>query len=65
MKVDEIRQLDDAALSEEIKKAEIDIMRLRMENAVGGNDNPLAIRYRKKDVARMKTILRQRNEEGR
>lgn len=65
MKVDEIRQMDDAALSEEIKKAEIEIMRFRMGNSIGDNDNPLAIRYRKKDVARMKTILRERKTEGR
>jgi large subunit ribosomal protein L29 len=60
MKIDEIREMNDADLREEIAKAETEIMNLRMGNTIGTVDNPLQIRFRKRDVARMNTVVRER-----
>jgi large subunit ribosomal protein L29 len=60
MKIDEIREMNDADLREEIAKTETEIMNLRMGNTIGTIDNPLQIRFRKRDVARMQTVARER-----
>jgi large subunit ribosomal protein L29 len=61
MKVDEIREMDEAAILETISSTEKEIMGLRMKNTIGDNENPLLIRERKRDVARMKTVLREKS----
>ena len=60
MNIQEIRELDDAGLNEELAKAEKEVFTLRMNNVIGNNDNPLAIRFRKRDIARMKTVQKER-----
>lgn len=60
MKVEEIREMDDAGINAAIEAAEKEVMVLRMKNTIGDNDNPLLIRDRKRDVARMKTVLKER-----
>jgi len=60
MKVEEIREMDDASILKGIDDAEKEVMTLRMKSTVGTNDNPLLIRDRKRDVARMKTVLKER-----
>lgn len=62
MKIDQIRDMDTAALQEELKSAEREMMDLRMGNAIGTLDNPLEIRFKRRDIARMKTVLQQRQK---
>lgn len=60
MKIQEIRDMDVKDIHEEITNAEKEVMLMRMGNAIGSVDNPLAIRSKKRDIARMKTVLRER-----
>lgn len=60
MKIEDIRGLDDASILKSIDETEKEVMTLRMKNVVGDNDNPLLIRDRKRDVARLKTVLKER-----
>jgi large subunit ribosomal protein L29 len=60
MIIQDVREMESAAITTAIDAAEKELMALRMKNKIGDNDNPLLIRDRKRDVARMKTVLRER-----
>lgn len=60
MKVQEVREMDSPAIEVAIDATEKELMGLRMKNKIGDNENPLLIRDRKRDVARMKTVLTER-----
>jgi len=60
MKIHEIREMDDAAIREGIEEREKEMMHLRMGNAIGTVENPLQIRFKRRDIARMKTVLTER-----
>ena len=60
MSIQEIREMEDGVIREEIVSLEKEIMHLRMGNVIGSVDNPIQIRQKKRDVARMKTVLRER-----
>lgn len=60
MRAEDIREMEQATVLEALSSAEQEIMGLRMKNTIGSNENPLIIRGRKRDVARMKTVLRER-----
>ena len=63
MKIDDIREMDNEALLVEIDSLEKDIMHLHMSNTIGTSENPVEIRSKKRDVARMKTVIRERDLE--
>jgi large subunit ribosomal protein L29 len=60
MKAHEIRELEETVIREEIGKLEKELMSLRLGNPIGLNENPVEIRYKRRVVARMRTILRER-----
>ena len=60
MKIEEIRGLDDKTLHQEIENMEKELLHLRLGNAIGTVENPVQIRGKRKDVARMKTVLTER-----
>ncbi len=62
MKIDIIRDMESPAIQEEILDCEKGLMALRMGNAIGTTDNPLQIRFKKRDVARLKTVLNERKK---
>lgn len=57
MKIEEIRALDPAAIRENINTQQRDLMGARMSNKIGNLDNPVEIRERRKNIARLKTVL--------
>jgi len=57
MKANEIRELDEASIREEIDKLERELMHLRMGAKIGSIENPMRIRAARKDIARLKTVL--------
>jgi large subunit ribosomal protein L29 len=63
MKIADVRDMENQALMEEIDRLEKDIMHLRMANTIGTSENPVEIRSKRRDVARIKTVLRQRELE--
>ncbi len=63
MKVEQIREMSTEDIREEISTQERALMEMRMGNAIGTLDNPLELRFKRRDVARMKTVLHERERE--
>lgn len=60
MKTKEIRQMSDADLQNSLKDLKVELFNLRFQLATGQLDNPMRISGVKKDIARIKTIVRER-----
>ena len=64
MRADEIRELSDAEVRTRVAELEEERFRLRFRAATETLEDPLRLRLIRKDVARMKTILREREREA-
>ena len=62
MKTVEIRDLKDAEIRESMAEKQEELFRLKFRSATQQLENPSLIRALRRDVARMKTILREREE---
>lgn len=60
MKVKEIRELTTEEINTKIIESKDEIFKLRMQQATGSLEKPSRIHELRKDVARMKTILAER-----
>ena len=60
MKAIKIRELSDAELVAREKELKSELFNLRFQSATGQLNNPQRINECKKDIARIKTIIRQR-----
>ena len=60
MKASESRELSNAELNEKLTALKAELFNLRFQLAVNQLDNPTRIKAVKKDIARIKTIQRQR-----
>jgi len=56
----EVRELSDAELAGKVKTLKEELFNLRFQLATRQLDNPMRIRDVKKDIARVKTIQRER-----
>jgi len=63
MKATEVRELKPAELEEKLGELKKDLFHLRMAHATNQLDNPIRIRDIKRDIARVKTVLREKNGE--
>ena len=59
MKATEIRKMSTAELETKLADLKKDLFTLRMQHATNQLDNPLQIAVVKKDIARIKTIIRE------
>ena len=59
MKASEIRNMTAAEIRARIEELEEELFRLRFRHGNQGGDNPLRLRYIHRDIARMRTILRE------
>ena len=59
MNVKELRDKTPVELEEQLKKLKEELFNLRFQNAINQLDNPTRIAAVKKDIARVKTILRE------
>ena len=64
MKTNEIRKLSTEEINKKIAESKEELFNLRMKQATGSFENPSRIRELRKTVARLKTILREREIEG-
>ena len=64
MKASEIRSMTPEQLNEKRVGLKKDLFYLRMQHATYQLDNPLKIRETKHDIARVKTMLRQKELSG-
>ena len=60
MKAAEIQKLSGEDLQAKLKEARAELFNLRFQKATGQLSNPLSIREVKRDIARVKTILKER-----
>ena len=59
MKATELRTKSVAELNEELTKLKEELFNLRFQHAINQLDNPMRINAVKKDIARIKTVLRE------
>ena len=59
MKASEIRKMSEAELGEKLVSLKKDLFFLRMQHATNPLDNPVKIAEVKRDIARVKTIIRE------
>ena len=60
MKNSKVKEMSSPELEKELNELKMELFKLRFSHATNGLDNPLKIKEVKKDIARIKTILRQR-----
>ena len=63
MKVKEIREKSSSDLEKELSELKSELFKLRFQLATNGLDNPMKIKEAKKDIAKIKTVLRERELE--
>ena len=60
MKAEEIRDMGDLGIEELIAQRQEELFRLRFRSATQPLENPALIKQLRRDIARLKTILRER-----
>ncbi len=60
MKADEIRELTDDEIHARVDQMQEELFRLRFRAATSELDNPMLLRSLRRDVARLKTVIRER-----
>ena len=60
MKAKELREMSAAELEAKLADLKKDLFFLRMQHATNQLDNPLKINVVKKDIARIKTVIREK-----
>ena len=59
MKINEIRDLSSQEIVDKIKDLKEELFNLRFQNAMNQLDNPMRIAAVKKDIAKLKTVLKE------
>lgn len=60
MKSNKIREMNDKELQDELKELKSEFFKLRFQYATNQLENPMKLNLIKKDIARVKTIIRER-----
>ncbi len=60
LKNNKIREMSSPELEKELGELKTELFKLRFSLATNGLDNPMKIKEVKKDIARINTVLRQR-----
>ena len=60
MKINKLREMSSPELEKELGELKTELFKLRFGFATNGLDNPMKIKETKKDIARVKTILKER-----
>ena len=61
MKANEIRELSGEEILEKINSWEEELFNLRFQAKMGQLSNPLQLRYIRREIARAKTVLNEKN----
>ena len=64
MKAEKIREMGSDELAAKQKELSEQLFRLRFQKALGQLDNPLRLREVRRDIARVQTILREKQAAG-
>ncbi len=63
MKINKIKEMSSPELEKELSELKSELFKLRFSLATNGLENPMKIKEVRKDIARVKTVLRQRELE--
>ena len=61
MKATELREMTDVELNKQLKDLKAELFNLRIQHAINQLDNPIRIEAVKKDIARVMTVLAEKN----
>ena len=62
MKASEVRAMSVSELNEKLDALKKDLFFLRMQHATNQLDNPMKLQQDKRDIARVKTMIREKEE---
>ncbi len=65
MKASEVRKMSAGELESKLLELKKDLFQLRLQHATNQLDNPIRIAQVKRDIARVKTVIRQQELAGR
>lgn len=60
MKLDKMRNMSETELAVEVKKLKNELFNLRFQQVTGQLENPIKMRDVRKEIARAKTVLREK-----
>lgn len=60
MELKKMREMSEVELNAELVKMKKDLFNLRFQHVTGQLENPIKMRETKKDIARVKTIIREK-----
>jgi large subunit ribosomal protein L29 len=60
MKIDAIREMTPEELDSELMKQKNELFNLRFQHVTGQLENPMLMREVKKEIARIKTVIREK-----
>ena len=63
MELNKIREMTDVELNAELDKMKQELFNLRFQHVTGQLENPVKMREVKRDIARVKTIIREKELE--
>ena len=63
MKATELKTMTSAELDAKLKELKAELFNLRFQHAINQLDNPHKITETKRDIARVMTVLREKNEQ--
>ena len=63
MKAAELKTMTSAELDAKLKELKAELFNLRLQHAINQLDNPHKITETKRDIARVMTVLREKNEQ--
>lgn len=59
MKTNELREKNMTELTQELQELKSELFKLRFQHATNQLDNPMKLKNVKKDIARVKTVIRE------
>ena len=60
MKINKIKEMSSPELEKELNELKSELFKLRFSLATNGLDNPMKIKEVRKDIAKIKTVIRER-----
>ncbi len=64
MKAAELRKMKIEELKKKADELKMELLKLRFQQKISGLDNPMAIRNLRKDIARVLTVIREKELRG-
>ncbi len=64
MKASEITNMADKDILQKITEEKAELAKMKFSHNVAGTENPMKLRMKRRDIARMNTVLTQRKNNG-